>query len=205
MKVVIVDYGMGNVHSLHSCIKHLGISDVVITSDVLLIEKADKIFLPGVGSFQRAMKNLETSGLDIALNRILALKNTPILGICLGMQLMTQSSTEGGITNGLSFVDASVHRFSDACNFSIPHVGFNQISNVNRDSVLFTGIPNCSDFYFTHSYRVQSSCDIGASFCEYGEEFIASFEVDNYYGVQFHPELSQYNGLLLLKNFLFNV
>jgi glutamine amidotransferase len=113
---------------------------------------------------------------------------------------MALSSDEDGISNGLGFIEANVKKF-DIKNLKIPHVGFNQV-RFNGSSILYDGLENLSDFYFTHSYQMQSDIDINQSICEYGNEFIVSYEVDNIAGVQFHPELSQTNGLKLLDNFI---
>jgi glutamine amidotransferase len=118
------------------------------------------------------------------------------------MQLMALSSDEYGISDGLGFIQANVKRF-DIENLKVPHVGFNQVK-FNNSSVLYNGLENLSDFYFTHSYQMQSDIDINQATCEYGNEFIVSYEAANISGVQFHPELSQTNGLKLLENFIEN-
>jgi glutamine amidotransferase len=138
--------------------------------------------------------------IDDILDEIIIKNKKPLLGICLGMQLLCKSSTEDGINKGLSFINADVTKFKEH-NIKIPHVGFNQV-NKNSDSILFKDINDNSDFYFTHSYKVSSNENIKQSICNYGHNFIAAFEIDNIFGTQFHPELSQNNGLQLLKNFL---
>lgn len=202
MKVVIVDYGMGNIHSIVGTLKHLEVDDICVSSDKSEIHSADKIILPGVGSFAKAMNEIREKKIDETLATVLSESKKPLLGICLGMQLLGLSSTEEGFTKGLGFVNGTVDRFNDSeHNIKIPHVGFNQV-RIQRSARLYNQIPDSPDFYFTHSYRMLSNYDIKQSICTYGEEFVASFEVENISGVQFHPELSQTNGLALLKNFL---
>lgn len=116
------------------------------------------------------------------------------------MQLMAKFSEEDGLTDGLGYIDASVTKF-DVDNLKVPHIGFNQVK-IFEDTKLYSGLEDLSDFYFVHSYQMQTESNIGQSTCDYGKEFVVSFEVDNILGVQFHPELSQTNGLELLKNFL---
>lgn len=200
MKLVIIDYGMGNLKSIVSAFKYHGIDDIEITHDYMKIKKADKILLPGVGSFYKAMENIKSLGLQEILDEMVLDKKIPILGICLGMQLLCEFSDEDGGTNGFGYIKAKCNRFQSK-NIKIPHVGFNQVYT-NEKSVLFDGIESGSDFYFTHSYRLESNIEINQSLCSYEEKFIAAYEVDNIFGTQFHPELSQINGLKLLKNFI---
>lgn len=200
MKIAIIDYGMGNIKSIVSALKYLGVTDIVVTSDETLLENADKLILPGVGSFNQAMSNIKEKAIDRCLKSLAVEDKKPILGICLGMQLMGLSSTEDGLTQGLGLVDGLVTKF-ELEGLRVPHVGFNQVI-VNTKSKLYDGIHTGSDFYFTHSYKMKSSSNINQSECEYGERFVASFEVDNIVGTQFHPELSQTNGLKILKNFI---
>ncbi len=202
MKIVIVDYGMGNIRSIVSALKFLNVHDVVVSDCLQVFEAADKIILPGVGNFAEAISQIRTKKLDEHLQKVVIEKKKPLLGICLGMQLLCLSSSEQGNNLGLGFVNGLVTKF-DNCLVKVPHVGFNQV-NVNPNSILFEGISDGADFYFTHSYRMHSSVDLNQSFCNYQDPFIAGFEVDNIFGVQFHPELSQFNGLRLLKNFVNN-
>ena len=200
MKIGIVDYGMGNICSISSTLNYIGINDICITNDFDELMTVDKIILPGVGSFANAMKNIKDKKIDIYLDEIVLKSNKPILGICLGMQLLSKSSDEDGLTEGLGYIDAVVSRFQNLA-IKIPHVGFNQV-DVSENSKLFQNIIKKPDFYFTHSYRMISEKNINQSYCYYGESFIASFEFNNVYGTQFHPELSQINGIQLLTNFL---
>ena len=202
MKIVIIDYGMGNIKSITSALKYLGVAEIVLSHDSLEIETADKIILPGVGSFSEAMQNIKKFKLDKILKKVVIEDKKPILGICLGMQLMATSSTEDGLNEGLNFFSADVRKF-DIVDLKVPHVGFNQVQS-NENTRLYSGLESLSDFYFTHSFYMQSSSDINESICNYGLNFIASYELDNIAGVQFHPELSQTNGLKLLDNFIKN-
>ena len=200
MKIVIIDYGMGNIKSIISAFKYLGVEDIVLSNNIDEIKSADKLILPGVGSFANAINNI----LELQLNKILyeevIVNKKPILGICLGFQLMANSSNEDGYNQGLGFINAKVEKFNKR-DLKVPHVGFNQV-NIKSNSILFNDIEDLSDFYFTHSYKMQSEDNINQSICDYGDEFIVSYEVDNIAGVQFHPELSQTNGLKLLENFI---
>jgi len=200
MRIAIVDYGMGNIKSITSTLKFLGVEEVLVTNNFDELKNAEKIILPGVGSFAKAMSKINEYKIDKILCELAVINKKPLLGICLGMQLLCNSSTEDGINKGLAFINADVTKFEEN-KLKIPHVGFNQVIK-NSDSTLFKDINDNADFYFTHSYKVSSRENINQSICNYGQNFIASFEVENIYATQFHPELSQNNGLQLLKNFL---
>ena len=200
MKIVIVDYGMGNIKSIVSALKYVGVKDIIVSNRKDDLLESTKLILPGVGSFAQAMQNIKELNLDIILEELVIKDKKPILGICLGMQLMTEVSDEDGLNNGLGFIPANTQKFS-IDNLKVPHVGFNQVQKPT-ESILYLGIDNLSDFYFTHSYQVQSDKQINQAICKYGNEFIVSYEKDNIAGVQFHPELSQTNGLKLLENFI---
>lgn len=200
MKIGIIDYGMGNISSLISALNYLGYEDVEISHDYRVLQQADKLILPGVGNYAEAALQLDKLGLNDTLKSLVVEQKKPILGICLGMQILGMSSTESGYNEGLCFIDGHVEKFTSK-SLKVPHVGYNQVSQT-QNSILFTGIDDGSDFYFIHSFRMMSDSDIRQSVCEYGESFVASFEVENIAGVQFHPELSQNNGLKLINNFL---
>ncbi len=200
MKLVIVDYGMGNLKSVTSAIRYLGYDNIVLSNEFSVLQSADKLILPGVGNFARAMSKINELNLTSCIRQLVLDEKKPILGICLGMQLMGHSSTESGFNSGLGLVDGIVEAFA-ATELKIPHVGYNQVTACVQ-SRLYAGIHAEPDYYFTHSFRMTSNADIGKSTCHYGEEFVASYEIDNIAGVQFHPELSQTNGLHLLKNFI---
>ena len=203
ISVSVIDYGMGNVWSVISALKYLG-AEAVLVSDPEKILKCNCVILPGVGSFRKGMLLLKEKGLDEAIKEVINNGDTCILGICLGMQLLGSHSTEDGQTDGLSLIPNKVDMFSkkEIGQNKLPHVGFNP-DYFNERSGLFRDIPELSDFYFTHSYRMHVEGLNGRyATCSYGVEFLAAFESDNICGSQFHPEKSQTNGLVLLKNFL---
>lgn len=202
MRIVIVDYGMGNLKSISSVLSYLGVDNVSVSAEYSELELADKLILPGVGSFGKAMAQIREKNIEQYLQELVVKQKKPLLGICLGMQLLGMSSTEDGFNNGLKFVNSTVTKF-DSTRMKVPHVGFNQVK-IRKDLKLYQGILDNADFYFTHSYRMLSEENINQCECDYNGDFIASFEIDNVAGVQFHPELSQHNGLKLLKNFICN-
>lgn len=202
MKIVIVNYGMGNIRSIINSLNFIGIENIIVSDTKADIINADRLILPGVGNYSTAIRKIRESNLDEYLNETVIIKKVPILGICLGMQLMGISGTEGGLNRGLGFVDGIVDEF-DRSVAKVPHIGFNQVKPM-FDSRLYKGIGSNPDFYFIHSYKMLSQSLIGQSLCEYSTDFVASFEIDNIAGVQFHPELSQTNGLKLLSNFIGN-
>lgn len=200
-QIVIVDYGMGNLNSVKKRLSQFGASSVV-SSDPETVSKAGKLILPGVGHFQRAMRNLKDLGLIDVLNEAVLTRRTPILGICLGLQLMANHSEEGDAA-GLGWVDASVVRFQpgDTLKFKVPHVGWNQIA-ISKGSALMRDIPDSSEFYFVHSYflKPNTAADI-LNMTEYDHRFASAIERDNIFGVQYHPEKSHEVGDRLLRNF----
>ena len=201
MTLAIVDYGMGNIKSLASAFKYLGASNIIVTSSHEKLKRASKIILPGVGAYTDAMSKIKDSQIDRILEELITQDKKPVLGICLGMQLLAESSMEGGFTQGLSFVKGALTKLP-AAGVKVPHVGFDQVS-VDKNLRLYSGFnEGGADFYFTHSYSLQSEDMINPCYCNYGKTFIASFEKENIAGVQFHPELSQKNGLKLLKNYI---
>ena len=202
-KVSVIDYGMGNIWSVISALKYLGVETEFVSSPKK-IEESKFLILPGVGSFSKGMRELKSRGIDQAIMSALQNNNAKILGICLGMQLMGSYGTENGRTAGLGLISNGVELFTqDELKVKkIPHVGFNSIS-FNEGKGLFDGLPKLADFYFTHSYRMLVEGISGRyATCIYGKEFLAAFQINNIYGTQFHPEKSQTNGLLLLRNFL---
>lgn len=200
--VVIVDYGMGNIFSIQSALKYLGV-ETKLSSVAEDIFTAERIVLPGVGSFRRAMENLKAKGLDVLLRQVALERKIPLLGICLGMQLLGLSSTEDGFTKGLSLISAPVERFSsEDPTIKIPHVGFNAVT-AKANSVLLKKLPRETDFYFTHSFYMDDEGNASVSgTCFHGKTFAAVVERENIFGTQFHPEKSQSNGLIVLKNFV---
>ena len=203
IKVTLIDYGMGNIWSVISALKYLGYN-VIVSSDPDVIKEAETLLLPGVGSFRKAMESLRNLKLDQAIIESVQGDGKKILGICLGMQLLGSRSSEDGETVGLNLIPASVEEFSmkDVGAHKIPHIGFDQVSS-RAEAKLFQGLPESPDFYFVHSFRMLPTGLSGISAtCRYGTDFLAAYEKDNIFATQFHPEKSQTNGLMLLRNFL---
>lgn len=203
LKVTLIDYGMGNIWSVKSALNHLG-CNVKVSSDSSVIKKSRMLVLPGVGSFRKAMKSLQKLNLDRAIIESVQGDGNKILGICLGMQLLGSRSSEDGETVGLNLIPASVEEFSinEVGALKIPHIGFNQVSS-QAESKLFQGLSGTADFYFVHSFRMLPIGLSGISAtCRYGTDFLAAYENHNIFATQFHPEKSQTNGLILLRNFL---
>lgn len=201
--ITVIDYGMGNIWSVLSALRYLGCNPVV-SNDPNVIAKAKSLLLPGVGSFRKAMVTLRHSGLDQAILEAVQSNGGKILGICLGMQLMGTRGSEDGDITGLGLIHNSVDMFSaqEVGTNKIPHIGFDLVRS-KPNSHLFRGLPDAADFYFVHSYRMLPDGLSGkTATCMYGTEFLAAYEQDNIFATQFHPEKSQTNGLVLLKNFM---
>ena len=199
--IAIVDYGMGNKHSVLNALRYLGI-DAVVTHDPDMVRCADRLILPGVGAFGAAMENLRISGLQSAMNEAVLCKGTPFLGICLGMQLVASEGTEKGVFPGLGWIPGAVRLLEplDAL-LKLPHVGWNDI-RIEKELSLFRGLKKERAFYFVHSYAIQTdNKDHTAATCDYGGLFAAAVYRDNIFATQFHPEKSQKNGLTILENF----
>jgi glutamine amidotransferase len=199
--ITIVDYGMGNLGSVRNMLKKIGVSSQISSAPEKIAE-ATKLILPGVGAFDNAMQNLENLGLIPVLNRKVIEEKTPLLGICLGMQLLTKRSEEGSLS-GLGWIDAETvrFRFSGGENLKIPHMGWNTIS-LKKESPLYDGLLEEPRFYFVHSYFVacNNPSDVITT-TDYGIDFCSSLACGNVFGVQFHPEKSHKFGMRLLKNF----
>ena len=191
MKLIIIDYGAGNIKSIQFAFKRLGV-DAILSSNIDEIKTADKVIFPGVGEASSAMKMLQESGLD----KIIPTLKQPVLGICLGMQLMCNFSEEGN-TNGLGIFDVEIKRFSNAV--KVPQMGWNTVSNLK--SALFTGVKEKEFMYLVHSFYAKN-CKECIATTTYETAYAAALQNDNFYGVQFHPEKSSSAGEQLLKNFL---
>ncbi|MBO0329956.1 imidazole glycerol phosphate synthase subunit HisH [[Muricauda] lutisoli] len=191
MKIVIIDYGAGNIQSIMFAIKRLGYK-AVLSNDAEEIKNADKVIFPGVGEASSAMAKLKATGLD----KVIPTLKQPVLGICLGMQLMCHSSEEGS-TEGLGIFDLDVVKFSNKV--KVPQIGWNQISNLKSE--LFTNIAEKSYIYLVHSFYAPIGPETIAS-SEYEVNYSAALQKGNFYGVQFHPEKSSDVGSEILKNFL---
>ena len=202
-RIVVVDYGMGNIHSIVKKIKHLG-GDVFVSSNSDEILKSDKIILSGVGHFKQAMNNLRKSKLIDTLNQAALVQKKPILGICLGMQLMGIKSEEGGDIEGLSWINANVKRIKvrDTIKYKVPHMGWNEI-NIRKESPLMNGVGDKSEFYFSHSYYMDvHEPDLILNETEYFSRFVSAIESQNIFGVQYHPEKSHEAGDIILSNYV---
>jgi glutamine amidotransferase len=191
MKLVIIDYGAGNIKSIQFAFKRLGV-DAVLSNNIDEIKGADKVIFPGVGEASSAMKMLQESGLD----KIISTLKQPVLGICLGMQLMCNSSEEGN-TEGLGIFDVAVKKFSNIA--KVPQMGWNVIYNLKSD--LFSGIKEKEFMYLVHSFYAEK-CKESIANTDYEIEYASALQKNNFYGVQFHPEKSGKEGAKILQNFL---
>jgi glutamine amidotransferase len=199
--IVIIDYGLGNLKSISNALTSLKIEHE-ITNDLKKIAKADKLILPGVGAFKTGMKNLKDLGVVDILNKEVLVKKKPILGICLGMQLMCKKSYEDGTCNGLGWIDAEVVKFDfPNQDLRVPHVGWNDV-DCDANCAILSGGEKIQTFYFVHSYYPNiSDTSITKGVCNYGSDFCAILQKDNIFATQFHPEKSQYEGLEILRKF----
>lgn len=197
-KIGILDYGMGNIHSVYNALMHLGL-DAEIVNQPQAIQTCSHLIIPGVGSYTNAMSKLTTQGLDVAIIEH-AQSGKPLLGICLGMQILSKEGHEGGGTTGLGLIDGCVELL-DIAPLPVPHVGWNALT-FNADHPLFNQVKKHVDFYFVHSYFFNApDAKNVLAYAEYGLSFPAIVANQNVIGIQFHPEKSQDNGLLLIENF----
>lgn len=199
---VIVDYGMGNLQSVWRKLRRLGV-EAKVSADIMEILKADKLILPGVGHFGKAMANLQDRGLLDVLHEAVLVKKKPILGICLGMQLMASRSEEGDCA-GLGWLDAQVVRFrvEDTLRYRVPHMGWNTVLP-SRSNPLMADLDTEAAFYFVHAYHMQCNQEADVlGITHYGYPFVSLVNRDHIFGVQFHPEKSHREGEILLKNFI---
>jgi glutamine amidotransferase len=196
--IAVIDYGMGNRRSVEKALMHIG-ANARITGDRAELMAADGLVLPGVGAFARGMANLQALGLDELVREQVA-AGVPVLGVCLGMQLAFQSSTERGGAAGLGIVPGQV-QLLDAGEEKLPHIGWNVVT-FTRESPLRSGLPNRCAFYHVHSFvaRPSDDADVRAR-ADYGSTFVTAVERGSFWGVQFHPEKSSTLGLRLLANF----
>lgn len=195
--IAIIDYGMGNLRSVHKGFEKVGVESMV-AGDPYLVDKADGVVLPGVGAFADAMANLRSAGMVGAIHRAV-MEGKPLLGICLGQQLLFEASEEWGYTMGLGIFPGQVRRLPEG--LKVPHMGWNQIEIVRPDPLL-EGIPDRSSFYFVHSYAVDPAAkELALTLTEYGVRFASIVAKERVYGIQFHPEKSSALGLKILENF----
>lgn len=198
--IAIIDYGMGNLRSVQKALESLG-QTAVITDDPATLESATHVILPGVGAFGDAMARLEETGLDRVIKR-LAAQGKPLLGICLGMQLLFESSTEGGYHAGLGLIPSRIVRFPADMGLKVPHMGWNNLAP-RAGSVLFNNTGDAPYVYFVHSYYAAEVSEAWtAATCTYGVTFTAAVQRGNVFGTQYHPEKSSAAGLQMLRNFI---
>ncbi len=197
--IAIVDYGVGNLHSVAKALERVG-GDVTVTSDPLVVADSGAVVLPGVGAFRDSMDSLSRS--DLASSVTGAVRaGKPFLGICLGLQMLFSVSEEFGLTQGMGLLPGRVVRFGP--DLKVPHLGWNEVKIAKPGNPLFAGIPDRTHFYFVHSYHVvPDDPGVTAATCDYGEPFTCMAWRDNIFAVQFHPEKSQEAGLKMLSNFV---
>jgi imidazole glycerol-phosphate synthase subunit HisH len=200
--IVIIDYNAGNIKSIQNMLKRIGVKSI-ISNQKEDIENAEKIILPGVGSFDYGMSNLKNTGLVDILNKKVINDKIPFLGICLGAQMLGSKSDEG-VEQGLGWINMNIIKFNIdkmPVGYKIPHMNWNEIE-IQKTSKLLEGLNNESRFYFVHSYYMQpENSENTLTLSTYGEKFTSSVQKDNIYGVQFHPEKSHKYGMKILENF----
>lgn len=201
-RIVIVDYGMGNLNSVKRKLDRLKANSIV-SSNIDDIRTADKLILPGVGHFKKAMDNLEKLELIPVLNELAFDKKIPILGICLGMQLMCKYSEEGD-SHGLSWIEGRVKRFKveDKQKYKVPHMGWNSVQ-LKNNSPLMKNVAHNAEFYFVHTYLVElENENLAINITDYSYPFVSGFQKENIFGLQYHPEKSHDVGDQVFQNFL---
>lgn len=200
-EISIVDYGMGNIGSIRNALDTLGYSSRISQIPEELAG-SDLILLPGVGSFPAAMQNLDGRGLIEPLGKEVVENKTPFLGICLGLQLVVEDSTEqGGLTKGLGWIPGHVVKIKSQ-ELPVPHVGWSELEIKDQSSPLFQNTDETSNFYFDHSYHLKCPTEYISATCDYGISVVAAIQKENIFAVQFHPEKSQRSGLKLLRSFI---
>jgi glutamine amidotransferase len=199
--IVVIDYGMGNTASIVNMIKHIG-GEAIVSSEISIVEKAENLILPGVGAYDNAIRRLRESGLYAVIERKVREGRGSLLGICLGMQLLFETSEEG-LLPGFGFIPGAVKRFSfeNEKKLKIPHMGWNEIY-IARENALFSGLER-PRFYFVHSYHpVPTKADHVFALCDYGYPFACAVQSERVIGVQFHPEKSHKFGMRFFRNYL---
>ncbi|MBL0923269.1 MAG: imidazole glycerol phosphate synthase subunit HisH [Sphingomonadaceae bacterium] len=198
MTLALIDYGAGNLHSVHNALKAAGADDVVVTADPDVVANADRIVLPGVGAFAHCMGALSAiSGMVEAMEKRVRGEGIPFLGICVGMQLLANAGVEHGTTEGLGWIDGTVRAIKPAAGLKVPHMGWNDVTPSRR------GLLQQGEAYFLHGYHFDAAdgADVLAT-TDHGGSLVAAVGNDNVIGVQFHPEKSQAYGINFLKGFL---
>ncbi len=194
--IAIIDYGMGNLRSVQKAFEYLGM-EAVITEEIEVMQKADKVVLPGVGAFKDAMETIRKKGIDSFLWETVK-QQKPLLGICLGMQMFFEKSYEYGEHKGLGILQGEIKRLPDGV--KVPHMGWNSL-DIKKKMPLFEGLSQESYVYFVHSYYLQTEADIVSATTYYGKEIQVAAQKDKVFALQFHPEKSGEVGLKILKNF----
>jgi glutamine amidotransferase len=201
LQICVVDYGVGNTHSILNALAALGHSRVRVSKLPSDLAKADVLILPGVGAFEEAMRCLRTDRLDLVLTDLVMGSGKPILGICLGMQVLATTSEENGMHEGLNWIPGHVRRIPSDPQYPVPHVGWNSVT-YQTELPAFNRLAQGSHFYFDHSYHYECAPEYAAAVSQYGEAITVAVHSGNVTGVQFHPEKSQNNGLRLFRGFL---
>ena len=202
-KIVIIDYNVGNTNSIFNALKYLGYN-VSISNSANDIEKADFLILPGVGAFEEAMNNIKRLDLLKILDNNVLKNKKPILGICLGMQILATDSEENGLHYGLNWIPGSVKKIKINSSLKVPHVGWNEVVQKSNKNIFFSNsIFDKPNFYWDHSYYFDCEDEYKIAICNYEIEIPAIIGKDNIFGIQFHPEKSQTNGLRIFRS-LFN-
>ena len=202
-KITIIDYGVGNVRSISNAVNYLDYK-VNVSFDPAAIRAADVLILPGVGAFDACMKNLRERNLEPLLHEEVIIRRKPLLGICVGMQMMATVSMENGRHEGLNWIAGEVVKLDLPKIFSVPHVGWNDV-RIHCKKPLFDRNDENANFYFDHSYHFVCEPQYRAATCDYGFEVTAAVQKDNIFGVQFHPEKSQTSGLKMFRSFISEV
>jgi len=199
VSLALIDYGAGNLHSVHNALKAAGAGDVHVTADPDVVAKADRIVLPGVGAFAHCMEALSAiDGMVAAMEQRVRVEGTPFLGICVGMQLLADAGVEHGTTRGLGWISGTVRAIAPAVNLKIPHMGWNDVVPTQGAPLIESG-----EAYFLHSYHFDAADDADVlAKTDHGGPLVAAVGRDNIMGVQFHPEKSQAYGINFLKRFL---
>jgi len=199
VSLALIDYGAGNLHSVHNALKAAGAGDVYVTADPDVVAKADRIVLPGVGAFAHCMEALSAiDGMVAAMEQRVRVEGTPFLGICVGMQLLADAGVEHGTTRGLGWIGGTVRAIAPAADLKIPHMGWNDVVPTQGAPLIEAG-----EAYFLHSYHFDATDDADVlAKTDHGGPLVAAVGRDNIMGVQFHPEKSQTYGINFLKRFL---
>lgn len=202
-QIAIIDYDLGNTYSVQNAVEFLGYK-VYVTDEYDKLKKANALILPGVGAFEPAIQSILRKNLDKILAELVLHEKKPLLGICLGMQLLATTSEENGLHKGLNFIEGNVRKIMPKNNATVPHVGWNDLV-ITQESKIYKGLKDNKNFYFDHSYHFDCEDKYISAFCNYGDlQLTASIQKENIYGVQFHPEKSQNNGLRLFRAFIEN-